>query len=139
MDKLSTNVRKNISPSVAYLSLAGGDEDVHCVDLVKLKVELVVLLPLRLRWVLNNGKRFVVLHSGSLSNSRNNRVGNVETPCLNNGLLAIDVVLLQLVGKHALNRLAVVRLCDLLNCVCDRIGLKERKKPQLTLIDFVKL
>ena len=61
MDKLSTNVRKNISPSVAYLSLAGGDEDVHCVDLVKLKVELVVLLPLRLRWVLNNGKRFVVL------------------------------------------------------------------------------
>ena len=35
------------------LSLAGGDENVDREDLVQLKVELVVLLPLRLRWVLN--------------------------------------------------------------------------------------
>ena len=39
---------------VSYLSLASGDEDVDCEDLMKLKVELVVLLPLRLRRVLNN-------------------------------------------------------------------------------------
>ena len=35
------------------LSLAGGDENVDREDLVQLKVKLVMLLPLRLRWVLN--------------------------------------------------------------------------------------
>merc|ERR1711971_218563 len=35
-------------------------------------------------------------------------------------------VLLQLVRQHALDRLAVVRLCDLLNCVRDRVGLVAR-------------
>ena len=53
------------------------------------------------------------------------RVENVEIPCLDNGLLAVDVVLLQLVRQHTLDRLAVVRLGDLLNCVCDRIGLEN--------------
>ena len=54
------------------------------------------------------------------------RVENVEIPCLDNGLLAVDVVLLQLVRQHALDRLAVVRLCNLLNCVRDRVGLKNK-------------
>ena len=106
---------------VSYLSLASGDEDIDCEDLMELKVELVVLLPLRLRWVLNNGS---MCYPGTYSNSRNDRV---EIPCLDNGLLAVDVVLLQLVRQHTLDRLAVVRLGDLLNCVCDRIGLKLKK------------
>ena len=41
--------------ALAALTLAGGDEDVDGVDLVKVEVVLVVLLALSLGWVLNDG------------------------------------------------------------------------------------
>ena len=51
---------------------------------------------------------------------------NLNYPYLDNGLLAVDAVLLQLVRQHALDRLAVVGLGNLLDCFCDRVGLKSK-------------
>lgn len=61
---------------------------------MQFELKLVVLLPLGLRWVLNDG------------------------------LFSVDSVLLQLMAQHSLDRLALVVLSNLLNSVRDRVRLK---------------
>ena len=46
---------------------------------------------------------------------------------LDDRLLAVNDVLLQLVAQHALDRLALVRLRDLLHSVSDGVGLEGEK------------
>ena len=55
------------------------------------------------------------------------RLGGV----LDDRLLAVDDVLLQLVAQHALDRLALVRLRDLLHGVGDGVGLEGEKGDML--------
>lgn len=70
-------------------TLAAADNHIDGIDLVRLEVALLVLLTLRLARVLYDR------------------------------LLAIDLELLQLVAEHALDRLALVRLADLLHGIGD--------------------
>ena len=86
---------------MSHLSLSSRDEHVNGVDLVQLEVVLLVLLPLGLAGVLDDG------------------------------LLAVDFVLLQLVREHPLDGLALVALADLLDGVRDGVGLEGNNRYSL--------
>ena len=82
-------------------SLPGADENVHSVHLVHLKVVFVVFLPLGFAGILDDG------------------------------LVAVDPVLFQLVGQHSLDGFAAVALGNLLNGVRDSVGLEEKERNRI--------
>ena len=56
---------------------------------------------------------------------------NTYRGVLNDGFPAVDDVLLQLVRQHALDGLAIVALCDLLDSVSNCVGLEKRRNSSL--------
>ena len=86
-----------------YRSISCGDDHIQSVHLVFVKVALVVLLALALVRVLDDG------------------------------LLAVDDVLLHLVRQHALDRLGLELAGDLGDHVCHRVVLWGRSGVMVTL------